>query len=108
MTRAALLALFLGLAASCGSEQPAPAAAEPGKRIPWTTSKVAGSPDPPLPFQAARAFPKLNFRNPLYLAFEPGTGRALLSLQHNKILSFPNDPAAEKTDVFLELKGMWF
>jgi glucose/arabinose dehydrogenase len=104
MTRALVLVL-LCLPAACGTEPEAPA--PPEHRIPWTTSRVAGSPDPPLPYQARRAFPNLNFRNPLYLAFEPGTGRAMVALQHGRILAFPNDPAVDKTEVFLELKSLW-
>src|SRR6185295_8001488 len=46
MTRVLVL-LLPCLAASCGSEQTAPAA--PERRVPWTSSRVAGSPDPPLP-----------------------------------------------------------
>lgn len=42
------------------------------------------------------------------MAFEPGTGRTMVVHQHGRILSFPNDPASEKTEVFLELKSMWF
>ncbi len=101
--------LALGLLASCGTEPSVPeSTSTSGPRVPWTTSRVIGSPDPPLPYQAKRAFPKLSFRSPLYLAFEPTTGRAMVALQQNRILAFPNDPAAEQTETFLELKGMWF
>jgi len=66
------------MAVSCRSEPDA--APVPDRRIPWTTSRVAGSPDPPLPFRAVRAFPKLSFKSPLYMTFEPGTGRAIVAL----------------------------
>jgi len=107
MRRTTLLILGVSLVASCRTE-PDAAQPSPDRRIPWTTSHVVGSPDPPLPYQAKRAFPKLNFRNPLYMAFEPTTGRALVVLQHGRILAFPNDPAAEKTEVFLAVPSMWF
>ncbi len=29
------------------------------RRFPWTTSKVVGSPDPPLPYHVKQIFPKL-------------------------------------------------
>ena len=32
-------------------------------RVPWTTSRLTGSPDPPLPFRLERAFPKIGFTN---------------------------------------------
>jgi glucose/arabinose dehydrogenase len=108
MKRIALLVLS-AMAASCGADpEPAPAPPPQDHRVPWTTSRVAGSPDPPLPYQAKRAYPKLAFKNPLYLTFEPTTGRAMVVVQNGQIFAFPNDPAVEKTDVFLELKGMTF
>lgn len=103
---ACLFVLFL--AASCRTEPESPPARMPDVRVPWTTSRVLGSPDPPLPFRAVRAFPKLTFKNPLYMAFEPGTGRAMVVHQHGRILAFPSDPSADKPEVFLELKKFWF
>ena len=41
------------------------------KRIPWTTSRIHGSPDPPKPFVAQRIFPKLEFKEALEIVFEP-------------------------------------
>src|SRR5947209_8252187 len=38
------------------------------RRVPWTTSRVSGSPEPPHPFKIERAFPKLQFKNPLLMA----------------------------------------
>ena len=35
------------------------------QRMPWTTSHIVGSPEPPLPYKIGRAFPKLTFHNPL-------------------------------------------
>ena len=38
------------------------------KRVPWTTSKVVGSPEPPPPYRTELAFPKLpKFEEPLDL-----------------------------------------
>ena len=45
------------------------------KRIPWTTSKVQGSPDPALPYETERAFPQLKFNQPLVVATAPGMKR---------------------------------
>lgn len=43
------------------------------QRIPWTESKLVGSPDPPLPYRAVRAYEKLPLFAPVYLRPEPGT-----------------------------------
>lgn len=51
------------------------------QRIPWNDSRVIGSPDPPLPYKAVRAFPDLTVKQPLGLYPEPGTDR-LFVLQH--------------------------
>lgn len=68
------------------------------KRIPWTTSAVRGSPDPPLPLKAARLFPKVNFKNPVVLTGAPGTNRFFVGEQTGKVFSIDpkaNQPQAE-------------
>ena len=72
-------------------------------RVPLTTSRVVGSPDPPLPYRAVRAFPKLSFTRSLYVAIEPGSDRLLIVEQAGKIIAFKNDPAAEQTELFHSL-----
>ncbi len=72
-------------------------------RTPWTTSRLAGSPDPPPPFRVERAFPKLAFKNPLLMATMPNSDRLFVGEQAGRIYSFPNDPAAEKADLFADL-----
>lgn len=44
-------------------------------RILWTESRLAGSPDPPLPYRVVRAYEKLPLFAPVYLRPEPGTDR---------------------------------
>ena len=86
------------------------------QRTAWTTSRVVGSPDPPPPLRAVRAFPRLNFANPLYIIAEPparsanearaarlAAERIFVVEQHGRILAFPNDAAVEKTEIFLAL-----
>jgi uncharacterized repeat protein (TIGR03806 family) len=53
----------------------------------FTTSRLNGSPNPPLPFQARRAFPNLKFRNPLYITHFPGTRSLLVVEQRERIVS---------------------
>src|ERR1041385_8212161 len=42
-------------------------------RIPWTTSRLIGSPDPPLPYTVEKAFTNITWEQPIFLAAEPGT-----------------------------------
>ena len=42
-------------------------------RIPWTTSRVIGSPDPPLPYVATEVFSGIEWNQPIYAKPEPGT-----------------------------------
>jgi glucose/arabinose dehydrogenase len=51
------------------------------RRIPWTTSRVIGSPEPPLPYRTVRAYPQLTLKQPLTLDVEPGSNR-LWAIQH--------------------------
>ena len=48
-------------------------AAGPLRRLPLTTSKIAGSPEPPSPYKTERAFPKLEIKNAMLLRQLPGT-----------------------------------
>src|ERR1043165_3684907 len=74
-----------------------------GKRTPWTTSRVKGSPEPPPPYTIDRAFPKLTFKNPLLLTTAPGINRFFVCEQAAKILSFPIDPNCDKADLVIDL-----
>ena len=110
-----LLAMLPPLAIAAEEEKPkAPYGLD--RRIAWTTSRVVGSPDPPPPLRAVRAFAKLSFANPLYLIADPkatGPGestanaaekeRLFVVEQHGKILAFPNDSAVEQAVPFLSL-----
>jgi uncharacterized repeat protein (TIGR03806 family) len=70
------------------------------RRIPFTTSRLIGSPDPPLPYRAKRAFPKLDFKHPLYITHVPGTERMLVVEQSQRIIAFTNRADATVTNVF--------
>jgi uncharacterized repeat protein (TIGR03806 family) len=52
-----------------------------------------------------RAFPQLTFKNPLFIAQEPGTGRLLVAELAGKIHAFsPDNPDVESTELFLDIK----
>jgi hypothetical protein len=74
------------------------------KRVPWTTSKVVGSPEPPPPYSAELAFPKLpKFEEPLDMTYAPGTNRLFVAGRWGKIWSFVNQKDVDKADLALEL-----
>jgi uncharacterized repeat protein (TIGR03806 family) len=81
------------------------------KRVPWTTSRVKGTPEPPPAFRSEVAFPKLTFTEPLDMAIVPGTNRLAVAERNDKegkpagrILTFRNDPKVDKADLLIELK----
>ena len=73
-----------------------------GKRQPWTTTKITGSPEPPHPYRIVPAFPKLKFKNPLHMTSAPGTNRMFVLEHAGKIFSFPNKPNVEKADLVID------
>ncbi|MEW4568182.1 PQQ-dependent sugar dehydrogenase [Tautonia sp. JC769] len=78
----------------------------PGDRVPWTTSRMVGSPEPPRPYTVEVAFPHLTFDRPIELVFVPGTDRLAVAELGGKILTFPDDPArAVETDQMFDVKS---
>jgi uncharacterized repeat protein (TIGR03806 family) len=90
---------------STPAQQPVKKAFGLDKRVPWTTSKVIGSPEPPPPYKTEPAFPKLPpFEEPLDLTYAPGTNRLFVAGRWGKIWSFINKKDVDKADLALELK----
>lgn len=81
-------------------------AAEVESRNPWTTSRVKGSPEPPLPYRAQRVFTKLNFEQPTVLTNAPSTDRLFVAEQKGRIYSIPNDPDCTQADLFLDVNDL--
>jgi len=73
------------------------------KRVPWTTSKITGSPDPPHAYRVVPAFPKLKFKNSLHITNAPGSDRLFVVEQGGKIFSFPNRQDVEKADLAIDV-----
>lgn len=75
------------------------------KRVPWTTSKIKGTPDPALPYETERAFPNLKFNQPLAIATASGQKRFFVAERRGKIFSFPyEDQGVSQSDLFFDLK----
>lgn len=73
------------------------------KRVPWTSSKVKGSPDPPSPYRVGLAFPKLKFDEPLDMNFSAGINRLLVVERYGRIFSVPMDRSVTKGDLVLDI-----
>jgi uncharacterized repeat protein (TIGR03806 family) len=73
------------------------------RRTPWTSSRFAGTPEPPPPYIIETAFPKLVFDRPLLFEAEPGTNRLFVGEVNGRVYSFPNDPKCERADLALDL-----
>src|SRR5690242_17490365 len=81
----------------------ASAADAPALRVPWTSGRVTGSPEPPPPFRLERIFTKLKFTEPLDMDFGPG-GRVYIAEKAGKILSFLNRADVERADLLADLR----
>ena len=73
------------------------------KRVPWNSSKIVGTPEPPAPYRTAQVFPKLKFSEPLAMTSVPGSNRLLVVERRGKIFTFENSPVVEKADLLLDI-----
>lgn len=74
------------------------------ERVPWTTSGVHGSPEPPAPTAVQRAYPGLSFRQPLDLEFDPLRNRWWVAQEAGQLLSFAAaDTGATNAAVAIDL-----
>src|SRR5882762_7998086 len=80
-------------------------------RIPWTTSRVIGSPDPPLPYTVEKTFTNVKWQAPIYLTPEPDTDHLLVVQQGgekerpSKVLRARDDPNADTAETLLEVSN---
>lgn len=71
------------------------------KRLAWTTSRIMGSPEPPLPYITEPMFPSLKFQQCLELTAIPGSNRLLVVEQAGKVFTFPNQPDIATADLLV-------
>jgi glucose/arabinose dehydrogenase len=76
----------------------------------WNTSRLVGSPEPPLPFAGVPAFPHLRTKQPIMIAVEPGRNSFLLlecngyaPVRTGRVSRLPNNPEAADPEVLLDL-----
>src|SRR2546429_2807040 len=109
-TRSSTIAVSLLIAyAGLGIEALRAAAEQPfgiDHRIPWTSSRVVGSPDPPLPYTVEKTFTNIQWQAPIFIAPEPGTDRLLVvqaggeKERPSRILSALDDANADRVETF--------
>lgn len=104
---ASLLAAALPNVTAAPAEQTPPVGASErtygiDQRVPWTTSRIVGSPDAPSPYAIKRVFPKLKFTNPVDVVSAPGTDRLFIAELGGKIYSIPNRQDCETPELFLD------
>lgn len=75
----------------------------PTARVPWTTSRVIGSPEPPPPYELRAAFPHLQFTQPTVLTAAPGTDRLFAGSRNGQVWSVPADRTVQSADLILDL-----
>jgi hypothetical protein len=101
---AALLPLtYLALCAFWGGAPAGPPQGGGKQRVPWTGSRITGSPDPPLPYVTERVFPALTFNQCLDITHAPGSRRLFVVEMTGKIFSFPNEPDVQAADLVVDL-----
>ena len=74
--------------------------------VPVTTSKVAGSPEPPLPYTTERALPQANVSGPITVAHQPGSDRLIYvtepgPYQPSTVMRMRDDASAYEPEVLI-------
>lgn len=76
------------------------------ERVPWETSRVTGSPDPPRPYAAEVVWPEIRFKNGLDIAYLEGEEKIFVVEQKGNIWMLPADLGASPgaPELFADLK----
>ncbi|QDT48451.1 Soluble aldose sugar dehydrogenase YliI precursor [Symmachiella dynata] len=74
------------------------------KRVPWTTSRVKGSPEPPPPYKLQREYPHLKFDQPIAMVPEPDSNRIFIFEVGGKLLTFEDDPDVSDSVAIFDMK----
>ncbi len=82
-----------------------PAVTQPygiAQRTAWETSRIKGSPAPPLPYRAERIYSKQVFTKPVEAVFFPASDRLCVVEQAGSIHLLPGDPGAAGTSLMFD------
>lgn len=84
-----------------------PLMSQAAERVPWTGSKVEGSPDPPKPYHVERVYPNLQFNQPVELMPLGETGKMMLLEVDGKLYTFDDDPDCAQADLAIDLNPLF-
>ena len=73
------------------------------KRVPWTSSHIVGTPDPPRPYRTEVVFPKIRFDEPLEVTLVPASHRIAIAERHGKIYTFESKRDAVRKSLLLDV-----
>jgi glucose/arabinose dehydrogenase len=81
------------------------------RRLPLTTCKVIGSPDPPPSYRAVRVYPDFTVSFPIAVAHQPGSDRLIVIHQPSpyaatQVGRMKDDPKARELETLLSLDGV--
>lgn len=82
----------------------APHAGEAG-RVPWTNSRITGSPEPPAPYRIERVFPNVKFDHPVEMTAAPGSERLFVLENKGKIYSLAKGEKETERELCFDLKA---
>ena len=68
----------------------------------WKTSRLVGSPEPPLPYTVERIYGGVALRAPIYVVEEPGSDFLIVIQERAPLLRLPRDPGGTESSVFAE------
>ena len=73
-------------------------------RVPWTESRIQGTPEPPHPYLLVPAFPNLRFNDPMQVRWSPELKRYFVCELQGKIWSFVPEEDVASADLVADLK----
>jgi putative heme-binding domain-containing protein len=76
------------------------------QRVPWTTSRIVGSPDPPKEYHVERVYPQLEFDQPVELMPLADTGKMMLLEVTGKLYTFDDDPDCSTADLAIDMSPL--
>jgi uncharacterized repeat protein (TIGR03806 family) len=105
-----ILSVLAAGAATLPTDKPSKESFDITKRVPLTTSKVVGSPDPPPPYRVKRVYRNLKINFPIAVRRQPDSDRLWFITQgapygRTEILRMKEDPGVSEFEKLLSLDG---